>query len=447
MKYLLQLLIVFAMIAGGFYFVSAKMQKLPNVILISVDTLRADHLSCYGYRRPTPNFDSLAQDSILFENAISQAPWTTASHMSLFTSLYPTVHRVTHEALSEVQITLPSLMQQRGYHTAAFVEAAAMDPRYGFDRGFHEYHPRTDNPSARMNNERVFRWLDHQNRKKPFLLFIHYYDVHRKYEPPAPYNEIYSPSTKNVDHLITGPYGRRRALTLQQIYDIIALYDGEIRYMDDQLAALFETLNKKNLYRDSMIVLFSDHGEGFLDHSLLDHGNSLYQELLHVPVFIKLPRNQYAGKRIDEPIRLIDIFPTILDKLQIRTEQVIQGQSLMPLIHGIFRPPAPALASGAVGSESILLGKWKLIHNAELEKRMSLVPLAMKAEFELYNLESDPLEHGNLAERNTAKVTELLAALTAQRKVNEKLNQRIHTQHKPLDREIEEQLRSLGYIQ
>ena len=121
MKYLLQFLLAFGIVGAIFYFISVKTEKSINVFLISIDTLRADHLSCYGYQRPTPNLDALAKDSILFENAISQAPWTTASHMSLFTSLYPPVHRVSHEALSEIQATLPLLLQKSGYQTAAFV--------------------------------------------------------------------------------------------------------------------------------------------------------------------------------------------------------------------------------------------------------------------------------------------------------------------------------------
>lgn len=447
MKHLLQLMAVFAVVAGTFYFVGKQTRPLPNVFLISVDTLRADHLSCYGYERPTPNIDALAKDSVLFENAISQAPWTTASHMSLFTSLYPTVHRVSHEALSEVQTMLPTLLQKRGYQTAAFVEATALDPRFGFNRGFDQYYRKSDDPSAHANNARVLNWIDEGQRHKPFFLFVHYYDVHRKYNPPLPYNTIYSSSIQDVDYLITGPYGRRRGLTFQQIYDIVAMYDGEIRYLDDQLRNLFQNLRDRGLYRDSLIVLLSDHGEGFLDHSLMDHGNSLYQELLHVPLLIKLPGNRDAGKRIRNLSRLIDVFPTILDRLQIKPEQVIQGQSLLPLLRGVQVLPQPGFASGAVGSECIVSGSWKLIHNAELDKRLSLVPLALKAEYELYNLEIDPQEYGNVADSNPAKREELLNMLQAQRKINDKLNQRMNTQHKPLDHEIEEQLRSLGYIQ
>lgn len=447
MKYLLHLFLAFGIVGAFFYFISVKTEKPINVFMISIDTLRADHLSCYGYQRSTPNLDALAKDSVLFENTISQAPWTTASHMSLFTSLYPSVHRVSHEALSEIQTTLPLLLQKRGYQTAAFVEAAALDPSFGFDRGFDEYHRKSNDSSARANNERVLEWLDHRNTNQPFFVFIHYYDVHRKYEPPAPYNQIYSPTTQVVDHLITGPYGRRRALTLQQIYDIVALYDGEIRYVDDQLRIFFQNLKKRGLYRDSIIVVISDHGEGFLDHSLMDHGNSLYQELLHVPFFLKLPKNQYGGKRIAVPSRLIDVFPTVLDKLRIKPEHVVQGRSLFPAIHGVNEAPLPAFASGAVGSETILLGNWKLIHNAELQKRLSFVPLALKAEYELYNLEVDPLEQANQADANSGKTNELRTILQAQRKINEKMRRRIHTEHKPLDHEIEEQLRSLGYIQ
>lgn len=447
MKYLLQIIVAFAIVAAAFYTINHRNRPLPNILLISVDTLRADHLSCYGYHRPSPNIDALAKDSVLFENTTSQAPWTTASHMSLFTSLYPTVHRVTHEALSEVQTTLPVLLQKKGYQTAAFVEATALDPRFGFGRGFNQYHRKSNDPSARANNERVLQWLDQRKPANPFFLFVHYYDVHRKYQPPPPFNKIYSPTIQDVDYLITGPYGRRRSITFQEIYDIVAMYDGEIRYVDEQIRNLLQNLKNRGLYRNSLIVLLADHGEGFLDHSLMDHGNSLYQELLHVPLFIKLPGNKFAGRRVSSVSRLIDVFPTVLDWLHIKPEHVIQGQSLLPILQGMTPKPQPAFASGAVGSECIVLDNWKLIHNAELQKRLSLVPLALRAEYELYNLKIDPQEYGNIADSNLAKRDELLTLLLAQRKVNEKLNQRINTQHQPLDHEIEEQLRSLGYIQ
>jgi len=446
MKSAVIILIVCAAVAALTFTLTKTHQTRPNVILISIDTLRADHLSSYGYYRPTPHIDEFANDAVRFENAVSQAPWTTASHMSVFTSLYPTVHRVTHEALSDVQSTIPVTLQQSGYDTAAFVEATALDPRYGFKRGFNVYERKSANPSAAANNERVFNWLHQRNSSKPFFLFVHYYDVHRKYDPPAPYDETYSPSQKDLDSLIVGPYGRRKPLTTQQLYDIVALYDGEVRYVDDQIHNLMQYLKNHGLYRDSMIVLMADHGEGFLDHSLMDHGNSLYQELVHVPLIMKMPGDRYAGLHPKDHVRLIDILPTVLDYLHLSTGSLVQGSSLLPLIRGISKTEA-ALSSGAVGSESIVFGDWKLIHNNELEKRLQQVPLALKAEYELYNLESDPQEHNNLTDRDSQKRQELLKLLENQRQINDRLSEQIHTNHKPLDHEMEEQLKSLGYLQ
>lgn len=448
MKPLLHFLLLFVIVAGILLGVSQiRKGKHPNIILISVDTLRADHLSCYGYHRPTPNIDAFAKDGVLFEMAISQAPWTTASHMSVFTSLYPSVHRVTHNALSEVQSTLPQLFQASGYQTAAFVEATALDKRYGFNRGFDVYQGKSDDPSAASNNSRIMDWLSHRNQSRPFFLFAHFYDVHRKYEPPAPYNTIYHPQQQDVEYLITGPYGRRRSITFQQIYDIVALYDGEIRYVDDQLRRLMDYLKSNRLYENSVIVLMADHGEGFLDHSLMDHGNSMYQELLHVPLIIKLPGNRYSNMRMKQTVRLIDVLPTLLDYAGLKSSALMQGQSILRMLYGSKMETPAVYSTGAVGSESILSGNWKLIHNSDLPKRLELVPLALPVEYELYNLKDDPLEFDNLASVDASELQEMHSLLQSQTQLNDRLAQRINTEHKPLDQQMEEELRSLGYLQ
>lgn len=448
MKYLLHLAVAYALVAALLYPLSKRDAATPNIILISLDTLRADHLSCYGYHRPTPNLESFARDSILFENAFSQAPWTTASHMSLFSSLYPTVHRISHEAMSDVRITLTHHLKERGYQTAAFVEATALDRRFGFGEGFDVYRGKSDDPSARANNERARDWLRARDRQAPFFLFLHYYDIHRKYDPPAPYNRLYCDTCDpSMDSLIVGPYGKMRRIPQADLYNLMALYDSEIRYVDDRIKELMDFLKQENLYDGAMIILLADHGEGFLEHGLMDHGNSLYQELLHVPMIIKMPGNRNRGTRQKAAVRLIDVFPTFLDLLSIRTHSLLQGSSLLPLLRGASSSEDAVLSSGGIGSESIVSKQWKLIHNNELEKRLSMIPLAVNAEFELYNLESDPLEWNNLAGIRTDKQKELMDMLQAQRALNERYSSRIHVDHKPLDHEIEEQLRSLGYIQ
>src|SRR5262249_34450278 len=160
---------------------------------------------------------------------------------------------------------------------------------------------------------------------------------------------------------------------------------------------------------------------------LMDHGNSLYQELVHVPLMMKMPGNRYAGLHPKDHVRLIDVLPTVLDYLHLHTNSLVQGASLLLLIRGIHKTEA-ALSSGAVGSESIVFGDWKLIHNSELEKRLQQVPLALKAEYELYNLESDAQEHNNLADRDSQKQKELLKLLQSQRQINDRLSEQIHTQ-------------------
>lgn len=448
MKYLLHLAIAYAIVLAFLYPLSRQHSRQPNIILISLDTTRADHLSPYGYHRPTPNLEAFARDSILFENAYSQAPWTTASHMSIFTSLYPTVHRITHEAMNDVRITLTHHLKEHGYQTAAFVEATALDRRYGFSDGFDIYRMKSDDPSAAVNNKRAREWLGSRDKSRPFFLFLHYYDIHRKYDPPAPYNRLYCETCDPaLDALIVGPYGKAKRIAQSDLYNLIALYDGEIRYVDDRIKELMDFLKQQGLYTDTLIVLLGDHGEGFLEHGLMDHGNSLYQELLHVPLIVKMPGDARAGTRIKSQVRLIDVFPTFLDLLSIRTNSVLQGASLLPILRGGSPTTGPVFSSGGVGSESIVYQNWKLIQNNELEKRLSMIPLAVNSEFELYNLELDPQEWNNLAGIRTDKQKDLWDRLQSQRALNEHYSSRIHTEHKPLDHEMEEQLRSLGYIQ
>jgi arylsulfatase A-like enzyme len=448
MKYGLHFLAIAAIVAAVTYSLSHLVEKQPNIILISIDTLRADHLSCYGYHRSTPNIDAFAKDSVQFNFAYSQAPWTTASHMSLFTSLYPSVHRVTHARLSEVQSTLVADLQNYGYQTAGFVSATAMSGKFGFKRGFDEYYNKEDEPTAEVNNERVFEWLDLRDKSKPLFLFLHYYDVHRPYDPKPPYNTLYCRRCDpGIDTRIIGPYGKQTRLTFQEIYDIVGLYDGEVRYMDDQVKELLDHLKARNLYDNSIIILLSDHGEGFFEHGLMDHGNSLYQELMRVPLLIKFPHRENAGKKIDANVRIIDVMPTVFQYLKRKPAQFVQGVSLLPLLRMNATTSKPAFASGAVGSEMVSDGRWKLIHNNELEKRLESVPLALQSDFELYDLLNDPKEHNNLAGIETSVEQKLWDVLSSHRLLNERLSNRIHTEHKPLDAEIEDQLRSVGYIQ
>ena len=302
----------------------------PNVFLVTIDTLRADHVGCYGYSGvKTPAIDSLAQGGIRFANAFTPVPVTNSSHASIMTGLYPSSHGVTDfgVALSATHVTWAALLQKGGYATAAFIGAVVLDSKTlapGFDQGFDYY----DNfpPHAGKGHwdveerrgmevvQHAEKWLDRPHSEQsltalsaaPKFLWVHLYDPHDPYEPPPPYSEIYR---KN-------------------------LYDGEIAYADHALGDFLAYLRRRGWYDNSLIVLVGDHGEGLGEHKEQTHGIFLYDATLHVPLIIKLPQQREAGKVVSAQARTIDILPTVLGLLNLSNSEHMDGASLQPLLAG-----------------------------------------------------------------------------------------------------------------
>jgi len=306
----------------------------PNVFLITIDTLRADHVGCYGYSGvKTPAIDGLAKDGLRFTSAFTPVPVTNSSHASILTGLYPSSHGVTDfgVALSGNHLTWASLLQKQGYGTAAFIGAVVLDSKTlapGFDQGFDFY----DNfpPHAGKGHwdveerrgmevvQHAEKWLDRPHSQQsltplpagPKFLWVHLYDPHDPYEPPSPYSQVYR------DHL----------------------YDGEIAYADHALGDFLAYLRRRGWYDNSLIVVVGDHGEGLGEHQEQTHGIFLYDATLHVPLIIKLPQEREAGKVISAQIRTIDILPTVLGLLGINAGEPMDGTSLQPLLAGVGQP-------------------------------------------------------------------------------------------------------------
>ena len=441
-------------------------KKGYNVILISIDTLRADHVGCYGYsRETTPNIDSLASDSAVFLNTYASSSWTLPSHVSLLTSLNTVRHGVNYhdQRMSPSLVTLADLLRQNGFSNSAFTGGGFVSATYGFSKGFDMYREGEGGVFNQNGAELVYRvvsrWLD-QSSDNQFFLFIHTYQPHSPYACPYPYKVMFLEDDAKWGHLditsyIGGKKGLYKKLSPKEQRDIIGLYDGEIRFTDEELIKpLLLKLKELGIYERTMIVLTSDHGEEFFDHGSWTHGQNLYDESLRVPLIIKFPGSKYRGKKIGSIVRLIDVMPTILDELGIDYSGIsVDGLSLIPFLKGreskdrIFLAEIGdnVLNSHVPWKKTMNFEKFKLILNKEYSKEdlkffspsPSLIP-----KVELYDLVKDPRELENIA----SKMPALARQLT--RKIKEAFSKaRIGKQEKiKLSKELRDQLKALGYI-
>jgi choline-sulfatase len=344
----------------------------PDVFLITIDTLRADHVHCYGYDvLETPAIDSLAHDGIRFSRAFTPSPVTNSSHASIFTGLLPSTHRVTDFGvpLSPLYPTIAEFLQKDDYRTAAFIGAVILDSKtlaLGFDHGFEFY----DNFPAKTSDKsrwgrlerrgvevasRAEAWLA-SHPAGPHFLWLHLYDPHDPYQPPPPYSEIYKDR----------------------------LYDGEIAYADSALGHFLAFLKARKRYRNSLIVLVGDHGEGLGEHHEDTHGIFLYDSTTHVPLILKLPNEANSGMVVDALVRTTDILPTVLDLLNTSVSRRLDGESLRPYFDG-----GETAGRTAYGETDYPLSfGW-----APLQSLRTSTSLFIEAPRpELYNLVADPAE-------------------------------------------------------
>jgi arylsulfatase A-like enzyme len=426
--------------------------KGPNIILISIDALRADHLSCYGYHRNTsPNIDRIASQGVLFKNAFSQATWTLPSHTSIFLSQYVWRHNVPSahtKRLTDPCTTLAEILKNENFATAAFTGGGYTSSQYGFDQGFEIYDDGT--PEKMMWRGEISSYMDkslnwlESVRNRKFFLFIHTYDVHTPYDPPAPYFDLYTKGRCEGKHLRTsrGIIPEKldaSKLIPKEIDYIMAVYDGDINYVDDQLRKLFKKLDQLGISDNTIMIITADHGEGFNEHGRLDHGYKPYIELVHVPLIIKgpgIPKNRIYENYVQH----IDILPTILEILNIPQRKEMQGRSLLPLISDCeIEEDFKTYSSGEARekpqrrfSMSLRTKEWTYIMN-------------QGGPDELYERVNDPKEQNKIIEKRpliAQKLKEELEdfiALTSKGKpqVAEKVD---------IDEELKEGLKSLGYL-
>jgi arylsulfatase A-like enzyme/Flp pilus assembly protein TadD len=399
----------------------------PNVVLITLDTVRADRMGFLGSKLGlTPQLDALASQGVVFEHAYSQAPITPVSHATILTGTFPQYHGIRNfgDRLPPSVPFLPDILHAQGYHTGAFVGSIILDPKNGFasgfERGFEVYnagfHRQKTGERREASMQRrgavtlgyVLEWLD-QQKGSPFFLWFHLWDAHDPYNPPEPFRSRF-PN---------------------------APYNGGIASVDATVGKLLDYLRNRGLYDNSLIVVAADHGESLGDHGELTHSIFLYDSTIHVPLLLKLPGNRFPGQRVNATASLVDLAPTVLEGLGQKPPPTMQGHSLLPLIGNPHPESRPSLATGDHSERSF---GWSALVSLRLGNQLYVRAPSP----ELYDLAADPGAKTNLYSSNRAAAVRLAIQLDSfVKRVSEGAPQALQD---GLDEKSREKLSALGYV-
>ncbi len=453
----------------------------PSVVLVVIDTLRADHLGAYGYeRRTSPAIDARARQGAVFERAFSTAPWTLPSVGSMLTGQLPTRHGagiVVHDvsefpdreqlqelvrrgellfyALETSLPTLAEVFQEGGYATAAIVNNSFLAPGFGVARGFDHYDFAEQPPLERPANIAVdlaIDWLgEHREQRvgQPFFLMLHLIDPHMPYAAPEPFRgKFVDPYAADLPAVLTASemYELRDRLSDDRddpalsLAIQLAIYDEEIAFADHELERFFDALDASGLGEDTIVAITSDHGEEFFDHGKFEHGHSVYNELVRIPLIVWGPG--VVSGRYEAPVSLVDLMPTLLDAGGLSTPEGLAGESLWSLLNGGARPveslPVPFdrllfIERTLYGDEkkSVISWPWKALINVPDDYQ------------ELYQLERDP---GELVNERSAEEDRYFTLLSALQATMLAADQQGRSNAVTLDEKTLKGLRNLGYI-
>ncbi len=408
---------------------ATKGVERPNVVLVTLDTTRADHIGCYGDAEArTPTLDALADNGVLFSQAASATPLTLASHSTIMTGLYPTYHGVRLNgttALGQGQTTLAEVFSAHGYQTAAFIAAFVLDGRWGLKQGFDFYDDQFDMKkfkhldlagTQRPGNEvmdSALHWLD-GHKDKPFFTWVHLYDPHWPYAPPEPFRSQFA---------ARGPAG---------------LYDGEIAFADQQVGRCVSWLRNAGLDQHTIVVVVGDHGEALGSHGEGTHGFFVYDYAVHVPFIVATPFDQLHGVRVDTQVSLVDVFPTVLALTGIESKAKVHGRSLVPLMlkQG---PPEEVDAYSESMTASLQYG-WSPLRSL----RSARYKFIQAPRPELYDLQADPGEATNIYDKHRSMAEAMDREL--ERLAEETSRNAPEPEAANLDRETVQRLAALGYI-
>jgi arylsulfatase A-like enzyme len=440
----------------------------PDVVMISIDTLRADHLPTYGYARPTaPHIDAWARQALVFDRAYSEAPHTLPSHASLFTGLYPSRHGVLErgDTLAPSVATIAEMLGGHRYRTAAFVNCYFLGPDARIMRGFTHFdadYGGTDLSAQRdagTTNEAVFAWADGLVGDEPYFLFVHYFDLHSDWEglpyhapepfrsrfvrePPETYRS--GDGTLSATAYLSHLNQNRIRLDAEDLRYLRDLYDASIAYTDAQVGALLDGLDRRGRLRDAIVVVTADHGEEFQDHGKLIHGQ-LYDEVMRIPLLVSLPEMRGAPGpscrgletptpgRTDALVQHVDVLPTLSECLGEPPPAGVQGQSFLGVFGGAPGPRTTAYFDTSLGYQrGVLRDGWKWLEDPPTGAR------------QLYDLAADPRERRNLAKQDLERGAALAAELARHRAENEA--ERIASERVEVSPEVHEALEALGYL-
>jgi arylsulfatase A-like enzyme len=434
----------------------------PPIILISIDTLRVDHLSVYGYERDTsPELERFAKDAIVFENAVGVGGGTLPVHMSMMTSLPPLVHGLwwnSHGPLSSDHPTLAQLLKKHGYATAGWHDDGYVAPRFGFNRGFSIYESKPRGLNAHISA--ASEWL-RPRTEEPFFLFVHTYDVHSEggrglpYRSPEPFHSRYVEDYSGDFSGCVGDVCASAALDAlsrrlsagedisadfddEDLKYIRAHYDGGIRVADQQLGQFFDRLRQLGVYDKALILLTSDHGEEFMDHGRLLHGSN-HEEIARVPLLLKLPGGHLRGRRVATLHSVLDYMPTLLAAAGATAPASMFGSDLVAAVEGGRSTAEFVHLRG--GGTKLRVGEWSLFVDADSSSELG-------RPVELYNLSDDPTEHTNLVESDPERAANLLSLLKQARdkELGGPVSKAPEDEAEALSPELEERLRALGYL-
>jgi arylsulfatase A-like enzyme len=443
----------------------------PNVLWITVDSLRPDHLGCYGYQPArTPAIDRLAEAGFLFQTCVAQAPYTHLSVPSMITGRYPRLAGVKTAGhnLAADHTTLAEILREAGYHTTA----TPMGWKEGFNQGFERLFPVT------RSSQRKTRWCLQalaEEDERPFFIWLYYWDPHLPYEPPRQFMRLFEPDYEPgertsrgrprrdiPDEQLRDPSGHyagrievlnrinegRIGITAEERGHLINLYDAEVAMVDAEISRVLDELRKRDLWNNTLVVLNADHGEGFGEHGLYYHGLSLYEDQIRVPLIFKPPGMSPEDGTIGGAVRNLDIMPTILEYCDLTVPGGLDGQTLRPFIE---RGSAPRLPSCLETS-----GSWKgaasTFQLAGLRREgLKLIVDPLTERWELYALDDDPGEERNLLEgpvgedlreKEAALREELFSTLGVDGLDELRLSRR----ERQMDQATTQRLRALGYI-
>jgi len=452
-------LVLLAAAMTGWWLWDRSSAPRPNVIVFLLDTVRRDALGCYGHEGArTPRMDAVAADGVRFDQAVSTSGWTLPAIASLMTGTWPTIHGAMGRdvTLTTIRAEVPmatEVLKRAGFQTVGFANAAFVSPMVGVHRGFDLFdHRHSYNWDTRRADETIEAALAQLRRRRgsPGFYFIHLFDAHLDYDPPPAYAA--KPIGGHVR--LAPPITMEKVLELwpkddakgpprkEEIEYIRSLYGGEVRFMDAQVGRFMDEMKSMGLYDDAIIVITSDHGEEFWEHGGFEHGHTLYDELVLVPLLIKFPRATKPKEPVvRSQVRLLDVMPTVFDVLGLQTPRSFVGESLMPLVRGEGKRDLPAL------SESTLYGEPQISLRGPRYKYVRPAADGEGAKGELYDWREDPRETKDLSvelpevrERLRSQLGELHGANLAQA---ERMSKPSSVNMSPT---LIEQLKSLGYI-